>query len=237
MKVAYFQYPVLFLSLAVFLLPTSSSTSNSSFPKINYCPPLGPVYAPPLAPSTDASIHAAAANMSASIKPLLSSNDRATGFNTPITSFSVNMLSIHEVSSAPIFEFHHTASILNSSGTQKADGDSIYRIGSVSKTITALELLILCEKVRFENPITKWVPELAAIRQTAENEVEQVLWEDVTVGSLAGFLAGIVRDCMPLYSPENVRSEDKERLTNLALGKRYLRRSIPILGQVSVFQL
>ena len=201
MKFSCFQYQVLFLSQAIFSLPTSCSTSTNSLPKINYCPPLGPVYAPPLAPSTDASIRAAAANMSTSIQALLSSKNGAAGFNTTTTSFSVKMLSINEASSASIFEFHHTASVLNSSGTQKVDGGSVYRIGSVSKTITVLELLILREKVRFEDPVTKWVPELAAIKRTIENEVEQVIWEDVTVGSLAGFLAGIVRDCMPPYSP------------------------------------
>ena len=166
--------------------------------------------------------------MTASIQALLSSNNGAAGFNTTTTSFSVNMLSIHEASSASIFEFHHTASLLNSSGTRKVAGESIYRIGSVSKTITVLELLILREKVRFEDPVTRWVPELAAIKQTAENEVEQVIWEDVTVGSLAGFLAGIGRDCTPPYSPpENLKiflleagnrsGKNKKRSANRAL--------------------
>ncbi|MCJ1430325.1 hypothetical protein MMC29_008243 [Sticta canariensis] len=158
---------------------------------VNYCPPLGPVYAAPQGLSTDSSVRQTGQTVSAALKQLLQTGgDTSGGFDAKTTSFSINFFSIHE--SESIFQHHVTASQLNTSSTKIVDENSVYRIGSITKVLTVLELLLLGERVRFDDPITKYVPELAAIAE--HDEITTPQWSQITVGALAGYLAGIGRD-------------------------------------------
>ena len=84
-----------------------------------------------------------------------------------------------------------------SGGTTKVDADTVYRIGSISKTVTVLELLLHEGKVSFDDPVTMYIPELAAITAISgvANEINEPLWAEITVGSLTSYLSGIGRDC------------------------------------------
>jgi hypothetical protein len=62
----------------------------------------------------------------------------------------------------------------------------------VSKFLTVY-LLVLETGYKFINdPVTAWVPELAAAH--FGNHVETVQWSEVTIGALAGHVAGLLKD-------------------------------------------
>jgi hypothetical protein len=96
--------------------------------------------------------------------------------------------------------FHTAANIgtFDSPGVTTVDGDSVYRLGSVTKIFTVLAFLAQDGDQHFNDPITKYVPELARISQAQPqvlNPLKSVDWEDITIGALASQMAGIVRDC------------------------------------------
>ena len=110
------------------------------------------------------------------------------------TTFSIGMFSgnDHEL----LRQYHHTAaSVANSTlGTTKADANSIYRIGSISKILTLYMWLINDGDKKFNHPITDFIPQLA------QDEVQQDYyvaprWDEITVNDLAMFLAGFARNC------------------------------------------
>lgn len=180
---------------------------------VNYCPPLGPVYAAPQSLSTDSSIRQTGQTVSAALKQLLKTGgDTSAGFDANTTSFSINFFSIHE--SESIFQYHVTASTLNTSSTKIVDENSVYRIGSITKAVTVFELLLLGKQVHFDDPVTKYVPELAAIAE--DDEITTAQWSQITVGALAGHLAGIGRDCkcISLASNENTLGLTSRLLTD-----------------------
>lgn len=98
-----------------------------------YCPPYGPILPPPgkLLSNTDFQ------------QVLEAINERLINLTTSYneTALSLGVRSLHE--STPILSFHHTPSALNSSGVHKVDGDTVYRIASISKIFNALSVLQL----------------------------------------------------------------------------------------------
>lgn len=101
-----------------------------------------------------------------------------------------------------MFQYHFTSTSSNGSSTKKVDENTVYRIGSISKIMTVLALLLRENKVHFDDPITKYVPELAQFtaRQEAEamgepDDVAVPQWSQITVGALASQLADIGRSC------------------------------------------
>jgi hypothetical protein len=53
----------------------------------------------------------------------------------------------------------------------------------------------------FSQPITNFVPELAALAASQSgNAITSVAWGDVTIGDLASHLAGIASDCEYIQS-------------------------------------
>ena len=72
----------------------------------------------------------------------------------------------------------------------------MYRIGSISKLFTVFALLVENGDANFNDPITKFVPELRdswMVKQ--KGVVNAVQWKDVTLGALASQMSGIGRDC------------------------------------------
>lgn len=87
------------------------------------------------------------------------------------------------------------------------DLNTIYRVGSVSKLLTVYTYLAAVGDVSFNEPVTMYIPELAAYaKQNASalnaGDINLVDWNDVTVGSLASHLAGIARDFAPNIASE-----------------------------------
>ena len=93
-----------------------------------------------------------------------------------------------------VYQYHHTDALLANSkrGATNADADSIYRIGSISKLLTLYVFLIHDGDRHFNDPIADHVPELLQ----AEDNWNSITpaWNDITIGDLAGQMAGLARD-------------------------------------------
>lgn len=166
------------------------------------CLPLGPVYELPRNLSTDASICQAAQNITAFLDQQVEHlNDSTSPYDLKNTSFSIDLFSAHDHGS--LFQYHFTAPILDASSTQKVDENTVYRIGSISKMVTVFALLLQEGKVHFDDPITKFIPELVRYtEQESKDDGESetyddsaTQWSQITVGALASQLSGIGRNC------------------------------------------
>lgn len=73
------------------------------------------------------------------------------------------------------------------------DGNSIFRVGSITKLFSVYLWLVEVGDVHWKQPITDFVPELKAAGNA--DDVERVQWEDVTIEALASHMSGIGRGC------------------------------------------
>lgn len=134
-------------------------------------------------------------------------NNASSGFRTgEETAFAVSMFSARE--QVTLYEHYYTPP--GNVGVETVDRDSVFRIASVSKVFTVWAFLIGTGGDRYFNePITKFIPELADANQkrketspitspldTLYDDIDSVIWEEVTVGQLASHAAGIARDSM-----------------------------------------
>ena len=109
---------------------------------------------------------------------------------------------VSTVKLGPLFERHRTAPNLlaNTTGVKKVDGNTVYRLGSVSKNFTVVAWLAELGDVHWNQPVTNFILELAGISAQARSkpfdEVQQTAWENITIGALASQVSGVGRDCM-----------------------------------------
>ncbi|KAL1969876.1 hypothetical protein VTN77DRAFT_7385 [Rasamsonia byssochlamydoides] len=159
------------------------STSHSfQIPSYVHCPPLGPVLPPPSDPSQNEAVQTAVFAITAAFQNLTS------GLND--TAISIGVTSIHE--DTPLLDLHWTPPSRNPNGTDKVDRDTIYRVGSISKTYTVLALLQLADKIQWTDPVTKYVPELRDLYSSEDTSaVTAVDWDEVTIEALASHLGDI----------------------------------------------
>ena len=165
----------------------SQSTAN--------CPLLGPVLPASSKPSASTAVKSARAQFPGILEAAL-----ATGLPDNLTtSFSINVFSGFDDES--LFNFHYSAPGLNGSlPSGKLDNDTIYRIGSLSKLLTVYTFLDQAGFASLQDPITRWVPELAAAATNTTckpvgDEVDQTTWSDITIDALMSHMAGLPRDC------------------------------------------
>lgn len=119
-----------------------------------------------------------------------------TGYALNTTSFSVTIFS--PAQDLPLFERQYTDPLTRNAthGVRAVDGNTVFRIGSISKLFTVYLLLVLNGgDGRLNDPVTDWIPELKnATPQPGEVPVVP-LWSQITLGDLGSQLAGIARDC------------------------------------------
>ncbi|KAI9688661.1 MAG: hypothetical protein M1822_001018 [Bathelium mastoideum] len=152
------------------------------------CPILGPV----LPPATPLGDFAAVRNAAQKLGPALEAALAKTPQNATI-SFSVNMFSGFDNQS--IFSYHHKALDPNISATSGSiNDDTTYRIGSTTKLLTTYSFLVTKGYAALQDPITKYVPELATVNVSTALGVNQIQWSDITVEALLSQLSGIPRD-------------------------------------------
>ncbi|KAI9883364.1 MAG: hypothetical protein M1823_004876 [Watsoniomyces obsoletus] len=163
-----------------------------------FCPPLGAVLPHPRNLSTNSVVREAAANLSSALDDATQGRNPDVPYQANVTSSSVSVRSIYD--SDFILRHHHTAPVRNDSlgGTTNVTSDTLYRIGSITKVFTVLALLLQEGKVSYDDPVTKYIPELAALASKKDSEgtrdVDRVRWNDVTLRALAAHLSGIGRD-------------------------------------------
>lgn len=149
------------------------------------CPLLGPVFPEPKKPSSSESFQSALTTLKAALDEGFATGTSEFGpiFNSD--AYSIQIFSTHE--EANLFEYYHTGpNFTEGPGVNEIDGDSVFRIGSTGKVFTVYLLLIEAGgDAIFSDPVTKYAPEL-------KNSV----WEEVTIGALAGYAAGVAADGM-----------------------------------------
>ncbi|KAH8711829.1 beta-lactamase/transpeptidase-like protein [Phaeosphaeriaceae sp. PMI808] len=152
-----------------------------------YCPFLGPVFPPPTSLSTNSEFTSSIQKLQSSIQEALSSGNSTHGPISSNDTYSVQIFSTKN--DEPLLDMHHRGTEIL--GNRTVDGDSVYRIASTTKLITVYLLLLQVGDSIFEHRVTKYLPELAGKGQ----------WDDITVGALAGYLAGIAADAYTFPGP------------------------------------
>ncbi|KAI1609311.1 putative penicillin-binding protein [Exophiala viscosa] len=170
----------------------ASMCRADSCPKIDLAV-LGPVYQPASNSSYQAFIDASAQAAAALEEAIATGNTTYGAFDNRATSFSASVFSL--TSDVPLFEFHFEAPQLNGSYTQgQLSANTIYRTGSLGKLLTIYTWLVDIGDSIYLDPITKYVPELAAAGESFKNPLLSTNWNEVTVGALASQISGIGRD-------------------------------------------
>lgn len=174
-------------------LATSALLASQSFAQSTPCPLAGAVYPVPSQLSQSDAFAKANQTFNDELVQAFKS-DSIYGALTYNASFSINIYSLHEQES--LLTHHFSAPELPSeSGVKKVDSDTIYRLGSISKLFTTYIYLANAGFEGWNDPITKYIPELQKYADKSKtNPIDVVAWDEVTVGSLISHLSGITRD-------------------------------------------
>jgi CubicO group peptidase (beta-lactamase class C family) len=80
---------------------------------------------------------------------------------------------------------------MNNQASLMADTNTVYRIGSISKTVTAYLMLLLVQsgKITLDEPVIKYLPELSSINKGGKNDAG-----NITFRQLASHTAGLARE-------------------------------------------
>ncbi|KAK0105064.1 hypothetical protein ONS95_004571 [Cadophora gregata] len=184
----------------------------SSLAGICYGDYLGPRYPFPVDLSSNSSIVPAGwKNISTTLDSYLK-RDNSNGTASDGTSslftglkeitFSIGMFSIHDPA-AQALQYHHISDEAKTGpGTHDVDGDSIYRLASVSKLFTVYASLLSFDDEQWEQPITNFIPGISSssLNSTDDDSVLHTHWEKVSLRALASQISGIPRDAAPWFS-------------------------------------
>lgn len=179
-----------FLAASLLLLSYSSADTTT-----NPCPILGPPFPKPRHLASSKTFKDSLAAFDRAVDQGLRNGSTEKFGNVPFkdSTFSVGVFGIYD--EGLLHEYHYTApEVSNStSGVKEADADSIYRIGSISKLLTVYIFLIREGFTRFEDPVTKYIPELE-LPNLSSPYGRLGNWSEVTVGDIASQLSGAARD-------------------------------------------
>ena len=158
-----------------------------------FCDFLEPTYPAPLDLSSSSSLVPKSwKNLTSTIKGFIDDgkSDLTSQSGWKNLTFSIGMFSTNDPSAAKSLQFHHTsAEVANSSvGLNEVDGNSIYRLASMTKLFTVFAGMLELADSDWDRPITEFVPSLAAYSAAHPAEadlVRTVEWNKVTLGALA----------------------------------------------------
>ena len=158
--------------------------------------------------SSDESLVAASwANLSSTLSAYLNgsqSSEVITAAGLTNLTFSMGMFSTNDLRAAESLQYHHASvEVTNAStGANEVDGDSIYRIASVSKLITVYAGMLNLKESDWDRPLTDFLPGLAEYQRkhlSEDGPVWTVQWDQITLAALAAQIAGVPRDVLPYY--------------------------------------
>ncbi|KAB8262339.1 beta-lactamase/transpeptidase-like protein [Aspergillus pseudonomiae] len=205
---------------------------------------LGPTYPPPRDLTSDSSRVATSwKKLDSALKASLSRRNASE--NSEISqlrdlTFSVGMFSTLDPAAQQLQIHHTSAEVANSSvGMKKVDGDSIYRIASVSKLITVFAGLLELDSADWEWPLTDVFPEMADfVREKSSNlqPVYDTQWDKITLNAIASQMGGIPRggnsELLASYvTARALNSTDPSETDPTFLGLPPLNESDPSLWQ------
>jgi CubicO group peptidase (beta-lactamase class C family) len=144
------------------------------------CHNLSPAFPPPTLTKQNPFLEVLYSNLTHKLN-LLGSEDKYDA-----TSFSIALTSRSEL----LWDYHHTAQELDPErpGATPVDGNSYYRIASITKIFTTHAILDLhaAGKLDLDESVQKYLPRLNG---------SGIAWKDITLRSLAGQSSGLPRDC------------------------------------------
>ncbi|KAI1413840.1 beta-lactamase/transpeptidase-like protein [Hypoxylon sp. FL1857] len=150
------------------------------------CPLDGPAFPKPLRLSENEAVKNAVAVL----------KDRFENVTAGAHNYSMSIQVFAANDPVPLFSLSHTAPNLaskHSSGVKTVDENTVFRLGSLTKIYTIYAFLINAGDKYWNEPITKYVPELQALANRSD-PVNYVAWDDITLGGLATQLTGIPRE-------------------------------------------
>ncbi|KAI1124602.1 beta-lactamase/transpeptidase-like protein [Nemania abortiva] len=115
--------------------------------------------------------------------------------------FSLGLFSVNDPKAASL-QYHHTGpDVRNSSfGVNKVDGNSIYRVASMTKVLTVYSGLLLLKTSDWDKPLTEIFPEIASLSKDDPNH--HIQWDTITPFSLASQISGIPANARPFDAGE-----------------------------------
>ena len=179
---------------ALLLLPMCITAALTDF--------LGPTYPAPIdLTSNNSLIPASWKNLTSTFDAYLKKGNQSTASKLPLSgvekvTFSVGLFSIDDPAAAKL-QYHYTSpEIANATqGTTQVNGDSIYRIASVSKLFTVFAGLLQLTDEDWNRPLTDIIPGLAehaaGTAAGEEDAVYKIQWDKITPWALASQLAGV----------------------------------------------
>lgn len=159
--------------------------SLTSFVGASTCPFYGQAFPAPKQLAADAAFQGSIEALEASITQAIISGNDTFGPIKANDTYSIQIFSTQD--KKPLSDFHRRGP--NIVGDRPIDGDSIYRIGSVTKLYTVYLLLLHLGDGVFEDPVTKYLPELSGKGN----------WDEIRVGAVAGFISGITAESKQYY--------------------------------------
>ncbi|KAM0436598.1 hypothetical protein ACHAPT_002306 [Fusarium lateritium] len=151
------------------------------------CPLWGPVYPAPTNVLHSSIVNKTIGTLKQNFKAALSDGTLgAANASFHLEVFLTDQVLLSYSYAAPQIKDSLTAGVLNR--------DTIFRIGSVSKLVAVYTLLAATGMEYINDPVTKWVPELAAAPVPDDGDINAVRWQDITIGALAGHQAGLLKD-------------------------------------------
>ncbi|KAI3324067.1 beta-lactamase/transpeptidase-like protein [Xylariaceae sp. AK1471] len=168
--------------------------ATASYGKLN-CPLYGLGYPKPNNLFSYGGISSAASSLDSVFGQYI---DNANNTGSDRFSYSVEVFAANEAK--PLWSHYWTAknlATMNTTGVKKVDGDTVYRMGSLTKIFTMLTFLAEVGDASWNEPIAKFIPEIAAmITQGSDNSHSLTTpdWGAITIGALASQISGLMRD-------------------------------------------
>lgn len=156
------------------------------------CPIYGPVFPEPTNLRKSKTLESAFSSLKSTLDDAVENSSDSLDKST---AYSLIFFSADDDES--LFEWHHTPKAVKQSkfGVNDIDANSIYRIGSVSKLITAYTFLAKLGDGYWDRSLMEFLPELISRDEDGQDSIKATSWAEVKVGHLASHTAGILCDC------------------------------------------
>ncbi|KAL4954444.1 beta-lactamase/transpeptidase-like protein [Aspergillus filifer] len=180
---------------------------------------LGPIYPAPRDLSSRNSIVANAFNnLTRALDSSFRGHSNTTLSELSDLTFSVGLFSTRDAG-AETLQYHHASpETANSTlGTRQPDGDSIYRIASVSKLFTVYAGLIELWPEDWERPLSQIFPELVQPDDDDIDVTSDTQWDYITPWFLAAQLGGVAQYAIPWTQDLLVTPAGPETIASLGL--------------------
>lgn len=159
---------------------------------------LGPTYPPPRDLTSKSSlVRAAWTNLTSTLDGYFTNNNTPAAL-APIeeVTWSTGLFSLHDPEAVKL-QYHHLSEQIRKKGPATVDGDTIYRIASVSKLFTVLIGLMKLTNEEWYRPLNAIIPGLSPSTHNAD-PIYTTPWSNLTPWALATHLSGIARQGLPV---------------------------------------